>query len=251
MAIPPSTDTSIRYLSTAQAYDLWADVYDTDGNFLQALDSIEIKTLMPRMLTLLEMSQLPRPWRLVDLGCGTGRNTAALLDIDNASVIGLDVSSGMLEIARQRLEQSTLHGKLHLQVFDMLQQAEAPESAKPADAVVSTLVLEHVPADTFFRHVAQILNPGGFLLLTNMHPEMGGLSQAGFTDPKTGKKIRPTSYAHTLTEVQAAATENGLELLGRLEERMVEESMVPLLGNRSRKWVGVAVWFGGIFHKRR
>jgi len=248
-AIPQAVDPSIRYLSTAQAYDLWAAVYDTDGNFLQALDTIQMKSLMPRTLGMLQTSQLPRPWKLVDLGCGTGRNTGALLQVEDASVVGLDVSPGMLDVARRRLETVGANAKLELEVFDMLQQPSPPDSARSADVVVSTLVLEHVPADVFFGHVAKMLKPGGILLLTNMHSDMGRISQAGFVDPKTGEKIRPTSYAHTVAEVEAEAAKNGMQVVDKIEERAVEKSMVPLLGERSAKWLGVTVWFGGIFRK--
>ncbi|KIW99471.1 uncharacterized protein Z518_11210 [Rhinocladiella mackenziei CBS 650.93] len=250
MAIPQSPDPSIRYLSTTHAYDLWAAVYDIDGNFLQALDTIEMKTLLPRMLELLEKSPFPPPWKLVDLGCGTGRNTAALLEVKGATVVGLDVSSGMLEVARRRLGKFGVEGILQLEIFDMLQQPSPPASAVGADAVVSTLVIEHIPADIFFRHVTQILKPGGILLLTNMHSEMGGISQAGFIDPQTGEKIRPTSYAHTVAEVEAEAAKNGLEVVGKMDERAVDESTVPILGERSQKWVGITVWFGGILRKK-
>ncbi|KIW13436.1 hypothetical protein PV08_08624 [Exophiala spinifera] len=250
-AIPQSADPTVRYLSTSQAYDLWSAVYDTDGNFLQALDTIEMKIFMPRLLGLLEASALSRPWKLVDLGCGTGRNTAALLEVKDANVFGLDVSPGMLEVARRRLENGGAKGRLSLEVFDMIEQDSASDSALNADAVVSTLVLEHVPVDVFFNHVAKILRPGGYLLLTNMHSEMGGISQAGFVDPDTGEKIRPTSYAHTIAEVEAEAAKKGFELIGnQIEQRAVDESLVSLLGARSAKWVGVTVWFGGIFQKK-
>ncbi|KAK6373436.1 hypothetical protein LTS17_008456 [Exophiala oligosperma] len=240
-AIPQSTDPTVRYLSTSQAYDLWAAVYDTDGNFLQALDTIEMKTLIPRLLSLLEASCLSRPWKLVDLGCGTGRNTAALLEVDGATVVGLDVSP----------EDSAAKGKLSLGVFDMIEQDSASEMALDADAIVSTLVLEHIPVEVFFKHVAKMLKPGGYLLLTNMHSEMGGISQAGFVDPDTGEKIRPTSYAHTVAEVEAEAAKNGFETVGgNMKERSVDQSLVPRLGERSAKWLGVKVWFGGIFCKK-
>ncbi|OQV09447.1 Methyltransferase domain-containing protein [Cladophialophora immunda] len=249
--IAQSSDPTIRYLSTTQAYDLWSAVYDTDGNFLQMLDTIEMKILMPRMLKILENElAYPRPWTLVDLGCGTGRNTAALLEVeDAATVVGLDLSPGMLEVARVRLQRFHADGKLKLQVYDMLQESSPPECAVGADAVVSTLVIEHIPADIFFATVAKILKPGGILVLTNMHSEMGKISQAGFIDPKTGEKIRPTSYSHTLTEVEVAASENGFEVLGQIEERKVDQPMVAVLGQRSEKWVGVTVWFGGILRK--
>jgi cyclopropane fatty-acyl-phospholipid synthase-like methyltransferase len=132
----------------------------------------------------------------------------------------------------------------------MIGEAPPPESSLNADAVASTLVLEHVPAEIFFGHVSRMLKPGGLLLLTNMHSEMGGISQAGFIDSKTGEKIRPTSYAHTLAEIEAEAAKKSLEVVDRIEERVVDQSMVPLLGERSAKWVGVTVWFGGMFRKK-
>ncbi|KAI1094306.1 S-adenosyl-L-methionine-dependent methyltransferase [Rostrohypoxylon terebratum] len=258
--------TSIRYLPTAEAYDRWAAVYDTDGNFLQALDTIELKTLFPQFLQSIISS---KPWRMVDLGCGTGRNTKLLLTVPGiAEVVALDSSRGMLEVARSRLHQlddgASLSGqeptgdvpKLYLEVFDMLISPSPPKLALQADGVISTLVIEHVPLSTFFSQVSQILKPGGILLLTNMHAHMGGISQAGFVDAATGEKIRPTSYAHTVVDVAAEARRWGLEVVkgengaeARIIERRVDDTMIEILGPRSRKWVGVTCWFGGLFRK--
>lgn len=250
MAIPQIQDPSIRYLKTAQAYDLWAKVYDTDGNFLQALDTIQMKTLLPRVLALLENSMGARPWKLMDLGCGTGRNTAALVEVADSQVVGLDVSDGMLNVARQRLEDAVASGRLRLEVLDLIEQPVPPSLEGWADAIVSTLVIEHIPADAFFRQLSRMLKPGGFLLLTNMHSEMGGISQAGFIDPDTGEKVRPASYAHTVRDVEVEAAKYGLEVIDTMEEVMVEPSMVSRLGERSAKWVGIRVWFGGILRKK-
>jgi SAM-dependent methyltransferase len=248
--IPQSSDPSVRYMDTAQAYDLWAKVYDTDGNFLQALDTHEMKKLMPRLLDILQQDpeRLPKPWKFVDLGCGTGRNTAALLTVpDVDEVVGLDVSSGMLQVAEQRLKKVNGTENLRFDVFDMLKQDSPPDFATQADAVVSTLVIEHVPADIFFKHAAKLLKPGGLLLLTNMHGDMGKISQAGFIDPDTGVKIRPTSYGHSIEEIETAAKVEGFDVVGGIEERAVDKLMLSALGSRSEKWLGVTVWFGGIF----
>ncbi|KAI0899517.1 S-adenosyl-L-methionine-dependent methyltransferase [Annulohypoxylon nitens] len=259
-------DLSIRYLPTTEAYDRWAAVYDTDGNFLQALDTIELKTLFPLFL---QSIISPKPWRIVDLGCGTGRNTTLLLTVpDIAEVVALDSSRGMLEVAKSRLRQVddgasiSIQGptrkvpKLHLEVFDMLVSPSPPKSAQQADGVISTLVIEHVPLPTFFSQVSQILKPGGILLLTNMHAHMGGISQAGFVDATTGEKIRPTSYAHTVVDVVAEVRRWGLEVMddgngaeAGIIERMVDDTMIEMLGPRSRKWVGVTCWFGGLFRR--
>ncbi|KAI0099029.1 cyclopropane-fatty-acyl-phospholipid synthase [Nemania sp. FL0031] len=259
LTTPDPPFNAIRYLPTNEAYDKWAKVYDSDGNFLQALDNLELKTIFPRFLASIKS---PKPWRLVDLGCGTGRNTALLLGVPDSEVIALDASKGMLEVARSRLSPNpALEGvgdqpTLRLEIFDMLVTSTPPPSIKPrtVDAIISTLVVEHIPLPAFFAHVAQLLRPGGVLLLTNMHSEMGGISQAGFVDTETGEKIRPTSYAHTVEDVVLEARRNGLEVeIGEegagVLERAVDEDMVEKLGLRSRKWVGVTCWFGGIFRK--
>jgi len=258
---------NIRYIDTAEAYDLWSSVYDTDGNFLQALDTIEMQTLLPRAISLL--SSEPQPdkaqspmntgLKAVDLGCGTGRNTLQLLPYQAiTTIVGLELSPKMLEIAQQRcttalqgLQQPTPSvkaPKLSFYQFDMM-RASPPELTNNADLIISTLVLEHIPLATFFAVVARILRPGGLLVMTNMHSEMGQISQAGFVDAKTGDKIRPTSYAHTVGDAIGAAKEAGLELVASVKETAVDEELAKELGARGRKWIGVRVWFGGIWKR--
>ncbi|KAI3331496.1 cyclopropane-fatty-acyl-phospholipid synthase [Xylariaceae sp. AK1471] len=272
MAQPTTADppfNSIRHLPTNEAYDRWAQVYDSDGNFLQAMDDLELKTLFPHFLTLINS---PKPWRMVDLGCGTGRNTALLLRVPESEIIALDASKGMLEVAKSRLSTSNpslkdsdegeevqrVQPNVSFGIFDMLVSSAPPASVTPhtVDAIISTLVVEHIPLPTFFAHVSQLLRPGGVLLLTNMHSHMGGISQAGFVDTATGEKIRPTSYAHTVEDVLIQAQRYGLEVQVEsnenctgIVERAVDEAMVEKLGVRSQKWIGVTCWFGGIFRK--
>ncbi|KAH6646672.1 cyclopropane-fatty-acyl-phospholipid synthase [Truncatella angustata] len=251
MASADSQSTTIRYLPTKDAYDRWACVYDIDGNFLQAMDDIEMRSLLPRFEASVQTAG--RPLKLVDLGCGTGRNTALLLGIQDAEVVALDASEGMLAVAERRLRDARGDiddgARLTLGVFDLIAAEQPPEVAVSADGIISTLVLEHIPLETFFKHVSRTLKPGGVLLLTNMHAEMGQVSQAGFVDAATGEKIRPTSFAHTVGDVVKEAGRWGLVVLGRLEERAVTEDLVDRLGPRSRKWVGITCWFGGLFRK--
>ena len=245
----------IRNLDTIAAYDLWSEVYDTDGNFLQALDTIEMRTLLDQTLSQITTSP---PWKIVDLGCGTGRNTSHLLEVENAIIIGLDASPKMLKVAKSKLfgrtnapsrpcEGST---NVTLYLYDMLADPQPPACALNADAVISTLVLEHVPLDVFFEALHQILKPGGIALVTNMHSEMGKISQAGFVDPSTGQKVRPRSYAHRLEDLRVEAKARHFEVIGDVIERRVDEEMAKELGARAKKWIGVIVWFGLRLRKR-
>ena len=244
-------------LSTEECYDLWSQVYDSDGNMLQALDTIQMQTQLPLAISAVNPSDQSHGLKAVDLGCGTGRNTLALLDQENiSSIVGLELSSKMMAIAesscqRKLSEQPTLSGvSLVFEVYNMLTSPQPPASAVNADIAISTLVLEHVPLESFFPVVSQILKPGGALLLTNMHARMGDISQAGFVDPRTGDKIRPTSYAHEIEDVIRVAAENGLLLEGQVVEASVDQNVVEKLGVRGKKWLGVTVWFGGIWRKR-
>ena len=244
---------SVRYLDTITAYDLWSEVYDTDGNFLQALDTVEMRTLLP---DLIRSISTPRPWKIVDIGCGTGRNTMSLLPIAGATVIGVDASRKMLEVAKTRARTTLLSlpapkkaAEVHFDLFDLLHDHSAPATASGADAAISTLVLEHIPIHVFFAAATNILQPGGLLLVTNMHSAMGAVSQAGFVDPKTGNKIRPTSYSHQVEDVVDGARRCGLDLVGNVQERAVDEHLAEALGPRAKKWIGVTVWFSMRFRK--
>lgn len=239
-----------------------SQVYDKDSNPLQALDDIELSTLLPHFLSLLPPATSPSQLKIVDLGCGTGRNTVKLLSTPGVQrVVGLDASVKMLAIARKRCEEcvGTLGADyrsvdLVLEVYNMLDDnaaASLSDSARGADVVVSTLVLEHLPLDAFFGAVSGILRPGGLVLLTNMHPDMGARSQAGFMDPETGEKIRPVSYAHRIEDVVEEARRCTFEVVGEVREREARVSDLEDggLGDRGEKWIGVRMWFGMVFRK--
>ncbi|KAF6239275.1 hypothetical protein HO173_002536 [Letharia columbiana] len=245
----------IRFLDPTTAYNLWSEVYDTDGNFLQALDTIEMRSLVPKMVSRISSSP---PWKVVDLGCGTGRNMTRLLDLPCSMVVGLDASSKMLEIAKLRINEhmsqisraSEGAQGARLEPYNLLGSYHIPSCALNADALISTLVLEHVPLSIFFEKASELLKPSGLALVTNMHSDMGAISQAGFVDPKTGEKVQTQSFAHHLNDVVAEAQKQGFEVVGEVLQRAVDEEMSEVLGMRARKWIGVTVWFGVCFRKQ-
>ncbi|KAI9680641.1 MAG: hypothetical protein M1817_004081 [Caeruleum heppii] len=264
-----TTPRPVIYLPTIEAYDRWAEVYDTDSNILQSIDSLELTSLLPIFLKTLPFPITDRNQTIADLGCGTGRNTLSLLERGARNVLGLDVSSKMLGVARRRCgeyveglreEEESKEGRresapmVRFDMFDALAGSDEPVVGVPngvITAVISTLVIEHLPLPDFFRTVIRLLADGeGRLLLTNMHQDMGALSQAGFVDPATGQKVRPKSYVHSIDEVLREATRWGFELAGEVRERAVMAEEVEMLGQRSRKWVGVKVWFGMVLIRR-
>ena len=152
----PTQDT----IPTQAAYDQWASIYDTDGNMLQAIDDLELQQVLPEFLSQVKNSNVTKEkLHVLDLGCGTGRNTGKLVRYDwngkSIEVTGLDFSQGMLNVATKKLATS-IEGqekvRLRLKCCDCFPTVNDPSTSplpavqnlEPSHAVISTLVLEHM-----------------------------------------------------------------------------------------------------------
>src|SRR5918995_1154011 len=97
----------------------------------------------------------PRGIRWLDIGCGTGALTEAILDeCEPTSVVGVEPSAGFLETARARLGDRA----------ELLQgdAAHLPVTDASADVVVSGLVLNFVPdPDAALTEFVRVAAPGG------------------------------------------------------------------------------------------
>lgn len=104
--------------------------------------------------------RLPAPSRILDLGCGTGRPVDAFLLQRGHRVIGIDISEGMLALARENLPQAEFHRR------DMASLAPGDFEV---DAVVSFYALIHVERRQHGRILCTLrsfLPPEGLLLIT-------------------------------------------------------------------------------------
>lgn len=163
---------------------------------------------------------------VLELGCGTGRNTA-LIASEARTVFALDFSVGMLSVARARVPATQVSFVRH-DVRDSL-----PLPAACVDVVVVSLVLEHVEELLpVYREVARVLRPGGDLWICELHPERQRLgAQAKFVDPATEEEILVTAYQHTVAEFVNSGLNAGLVLqqLGEWVEPGAAPGTVPRL----------------------
>lgn len=201
----------------ASAYDRWAETYDADSNVT--------RDLAARFLRWIRL--VPRGAAVLELGCGTGKNTEWLLDQGAASVIGLDFSAGML-VQASRLTSPRGQFLRH----DIRQRWPCADASM--DLVLDSLVLEHI-ADVkpIFHEAARVLRPGGEMVVCELHParQMHG-RQAEFTDPETSERMRIPAFLHDVSEYVNAALQAGLQLLGMEEWRDTPEkpgSILPRL----------------------
>ena len=110
-----------------------------------------------------------RPLQVLDLGCGSGASTRALLDAWAArggsagelSVTGVDASEGMAEQARAKTWPPTVT----LVVSDAVTHLESLPSGS-VDGVLAAYLLRNVPDRArLVREVARVLRPGAAFVL--------------------------------------------------------------------------------------
>lgn len=119
-----------------------------------------------RMMERLDTMRL-QPLRILDIGCGTGQATAALLKrYPKADVFALDFALPMLERARRR-------GRWLRRPRCICADLDAlPIAAASIDLVFTNAALQWSddPARAF-EGIARVLRPGGLLLFTSFGPD--------------------------------------------------------------------------------
>lgn len=206
--------------SVRKGYDRWAVLYDREANPLIAIEEPVVREAIGDVAGL----------EVLDLGCGTGRHSLWLASA-GATVTGVDFSEGMLEEARAKPGAEAVRFLAH----DL--QQPLPFAAGSFDLVVSGLVLEHLAAlDAFFAEARRVLRPGGRAVVSAMHPAMflKGV-QARFTDPASGEKVQPGSFAHSIGEFVVAAVRAGFAIEG-VDERAPDADFAARLP-RAEKYV--------------
>lgn len=103
--------------------------------------------------------------RVLDAGCGSGPLTAAL-QAGGASVVGVDSSAEMVELARQRLG-----GHADVRVADLAEPL--PFEGGDFDLVVASLVLHYLRDwGPPLAELRRTLRPGGRVVLSVPHPSV-------------------------------------------------------------------------------
>ncbi len=143
-----------------------SDAYDVPGAFDAGADSYdELVGANPGYHKHLRLSarrmQLPdqgRGLRLLDVGCGTGASTAALLHVaPHAEIVAVDGSAGMLEQARAKPWPTSV-SFVHSRAEDL---AEAGVTG-PFDGILAAYLVRNLSdPDPVLQSLRALLRPGG------------------------------------------------------------------------------------------
>jgi ubiquinone/menaquinone biosynthesis C-methylase UbiE len=234
------TENANRYTAIARQYDQdWRGANDQEQIAYQS-----------RFLELLGLRQGP----ILDVGCGTGKDSAAL-ELRGKRVVGLDLSTGMLQTAQENLSSEGLGNRLILANMKAI-----PFENNSFDGLWNMASLVHVDPETKGQVIAEfnrVMKKGGILHLgvQNLHHDKHqkriiesynnwvGYTQEGeiYMNPKTSEEKdqsmslperQATGYAYlderhwyypTQDELDKLLTSNGFRIIeanGPSEKRL-------------------------------
>lgn len=183
-------------MNPQDAYTSWSVTYDTDRNLTRDLDQLVTRNILADL----------HCKSILEIGCGTGKNTALLADIGER-VWAFDLSAGMLRQARQKLRSDNVT----FAIADLTRPW--PCKVQSADLIVCNLVLEHIRDLAFiFREARRTLLGGGRFFVCELHPvrQYQGI-QANFKREQETFAIQ--AFVHHLSDFLEAADANGLALI--------------------------------------
>lgn len=125
--------------------------------------------------------------RVLDLGCGTGVPTARQLADAGFDVVGVDLSGGMVKLAREYVPGATFH---QLDLADL--RPGGPRDLGRFDAVAaffSLLMLPRAEIPLALLTIRHLLVPGGLFVLSMVEADVDD-----FSIPFLGRTIRVSGY---------------------------------------------------------
>lgn len=183
-------------MSIEKAYNSWAGQYDNNENKTRDLDQkATIEILSKHSFK-----------NVLELGCGTGKNTEWLL-ARTEQIIGVDFSDEMLDIAKSKITDK----KVVFKKADLNQNWNIENNF--ADLVTSNLTLEHIKdLNHIFNQASAKLVSKGLFFICELHPAKQYMGSKAKYETENGIEELEV-YTHHISDYLDAAETNNFSLL--------------------------------------
>ena len=183
-------------MSIKQAYNSWAQQYDTNENKTRDLEAQALKATLKSISFDV----------CLEIGCGTGKNTIWLAG-KAKKVTAADFSETMLAKAKEKITLTNVAFKQT--------DITRPWTFGTAcyDLVTFSLVLEHIAdLDAVFDEAAKALKPGGYIYIGELHPFKQYAGSKARFETNEGLQV-VECFTHHVSDFVQIAKKNGLVLV--------------------------------------
>jgi len=189
-----------------EVFDTWADVYDSQPNPLLSLEQRVLGSMLPDV----------RGLDVLDAGCGTGRWLTQLAARSPRSLLGVDISPQMLQLAASKLDHNC---DLRLGSCTAL-----PFNNGAADMVLSSFVISYLDdLETFAQEIDRVARPGTTIFLTDMHPDTEASCNWKRSFQVNGSSTQMQGGRWSLEQITRAFLDCGFEVLSLIEPKFSME----------------------------
>ena len=182
-------------MSIQKAYDQWSSQYDSNKNKTRDLD----QKVTQEILRHLDFNTV------LELGCGTGKNTE-WLQIKASKIVAVDFSEEMLEIAKKKINSENVI----FQKADIIKNWDW--TAEKFELIACNLILEHIEDLEFiFRQAFSKLKSGGYFFISELHPFKQYKGSKARFDSEEGI-IELETFTHHISEFSMPLNTAGFQL---------------------------------------
>lgn len=196
-------------MDNQEAYNLWAEQYDTNKNLTRDLEARALRTTLDKLAfdTVLE------------IGCGTGKNSEWFIT-KATEVLSVDFSEEMLAKARAKI----CGFNIEFHQADITKPWDFTDNQ--FDLISFSLVLEHIQDLHFiFEQASKKVKEGGHIYIGELHPFKQYAGSVARFDVKE-ETLRLECYQHHISEFLKEAAAFNFSLV-ELNEWFDEEVSLP------------------------
>lgn len=183
-------------MNVQQAYDTWADQYDTNQNKTRDLKGVALREVLQDIFF----------ENCLEIGCGTGKNTEWFIT-KAKSVTSVDLSEEMLKKARAKISSD----KVNFIQVDITKNWFF--ATQKYDLVGFSLVLEHIEnLEEIFEKVTEVTQVDSYLYVGELHPFKQYAGTKARFETEEGLQI-VTCFSHNISDFTQAAKQFGFEIV--------------------------------------
>ncbi len=170
-----------------QAYNEWAEQYDTNENKTRDLEAKALQTV----LATIEFDNC------LEIGCGTGKNSGWLIT-KAKQLTAVDLSEEMLAKAKQKIVADNVQ-------FIQANITEEWKFGNEFELITFSLVLEHIEnLEPIFKPASIALVDGGHIYIGELHPYKQYTGSKARFQIEEGLQVVPCFNHHVSDFIQAA-----------------------------------------------